>query len=367
MLGRAMATVSLQQLGKRFPDGTWGARDVGLDIDDAAFVVLLGPSGCGKTTTLRLIAGLEEASTGTILIDGRDVTRLPPRKRHVSMVFQSYAVWPHMTVFDNIAFPLRLRRMPKHDIRTAVQDAAALTKIDEYLARYPGQLSGGQQQRVALARALVVQPDVFLMDEPFSNLDAALRAEMRTELKSIHQQTRATTLFVTHDQAEAMGMADRIVIMHDGRIVQDGSPEQVYFEPASLFVARFIGTPPMNVFRVDVESEGDAIRLRHAAFRVPLSPAQRETLAGCGADHVMLGLRPEDIRVVDAESAALHAPAHVIEPQGSHQVVSVAVDDQLVKIVMPPLPPVAIDDALHLAFNAERLHLFDPQSGRRLV
>ena len=245
-----MATLELIDLAKRYPKNIWGVKKMDLEVKDKEFIVLLGPSGCGKTTTMRMVAGLEEVTKGTILLDGRDITDIQPHHRNVSMVFQNYAIWPHMTVYENIAFPLKLNKIPGSEIKQRVQETADMVKIGELLKRLPGQLSGGQQQRVALARALAVKPRLFLMDEPLSNLDAKLRVVMRTELKAIHQQTEASSIFVTHDQSEAMSMADRIVIMKDGVIVQIGTPDDVYFRSANMFVAGFIGTPPSNFFTV---------------------------------------------------------------------------------------------------------------------
>ena len=237
-----MATLELMDIAKRFSKDVWGVKKMDLEVNNKEFIVLLGPSGCGKTTTMRMVAGLEEVTRGTILLDGKDITDIPPRERGISMVFQNYAIWPHMTVFDNIAFSLKLKKMPDAAIKQRVQETADMVKIGNLLKRLPGQLSGGQQQRVALARALAVKPKLFLMDEPLSNLDAKLRVIMRTELKAIHQETEATSIFVTHDQSEAMSMADRIVVMRAGEIVQIGSPEDVYNQSASIFVAGFIGT-----------------------------------------------------------------------------------------------------------------------------
>jgi multiple sugar transport system ATP-binding protein len=251
-----MATLTLKNVTKRFGKKVVAVNDFSLQVPDREFLVLLGPSGCGKTTTMRMVAGLEEVTYGTILIDGVDVTDLPPRKRDVSMVFQNYAVWPHMTVYENIAYALKLKRMDKKTIAKTVKEAAEMTKIAELLNRYPSQLSGGQQQRVAVARAIAVKPKLFLLDEPLSNLDAKLRVATRTELKAIHDKTEATTVFVTHDQSEAMSLADRIAIMKDGEIVQIGTPEEVYDESVSLFVADFIGTPCRVAERLWKETVG---------------------------------------------------------------------------------------------------------------
>ena len=247
-----MANLTFENVTKRFGRKVVAVNNFNLEVHDKEFLVLLGPSGCGKTTAMRMVAGLEEVTAGRILIAGKDVTDLPPRKRDVSMIFQNYAVWPHMKVYENIAFALRLKRMDKSQIDKKVNEVARMTKIDMLLDRYPTQLSGGQQQRVAVARAIAVEPHVFLMDEPLSNLDAKLRISMRTELKAIHDQTDATTVFVTHDQSEAMSMADRIVVMKDGEVIQIGTPDDVYHESASVFVADFIGTPPTNFMNVEI-------------------------------------------------------------------------------------------------------------------
>jgi len=361
-----MATLQLKNVAKRFPGGNWGVRNINIDVRDREFVVLLGPSGCGKTTVLRLIAGLAEVTAGSVFIDGRDVTYLPPRKRDVSMVFQNYAVWPHMTVFENIAFPLRLKKMQAARAREVVLDVARLTRIEENLQRYPDQLSGGQQQRVALARALAVKPKLFLMDEPFSNLDATLRIAMRTELKAIHQGAEATSVFVTHDQAEAMSMADRIIIMKTGEIVQEGTPDDVYFRCADIFVAGFIGTPPMNFFQVNVGRRERQTVLEHPSFSLSLAvsalPASLPGVKG----NAILGVRPEDILLVDERQASFSVNALVVEPQGSHQVISVKLDGQIVKIVRAPVPKVRPGDVVHLVFKQDRLHFFDAETTRRI-
>jgi len=260
-----MATLTFDHVTKRFGKVV-AVNDFSLTVEDGEFLVLLGPSGCGKTTAMRMVAGLEEVTDGSILIDDEDVTYLPPRKRNVSMIFQNYAVWPHMTVYENIAYPLRLKKTPKEDIDRIVNEVARMVKIEVLLKRLPAQLSGGQQQRVAVARALAVEPKIFLMDEPLSNLDAKLRGSMRTELKSIHAKTGATSVFVTHDQSEAMSMADRIVVMKDGEVIQVGTPDDVYDKSATIFVADFIGTPPTNFLNVEkLTSNGESPVVTSAA------------------------------------------------------------------------------------------------------
>ncbi|MCK4314337.1 MAG: ABC transporter ATP-binding protein [Anaerolineae bacterium] len=361
-----MATLKLNNLTKRFGKNVIAVRNLSLEVHDGEYLVLLGPSGCGKTTTMRMVAGLEEVTDGTIILDDVDITDLPPRKRDVSMVFQSYAVWPHMTVYDNIAFALKLKRMDKHAIDTTVKEVAGMTKIAEFLERYPSQLSGGQQQRVAVARAIAVKPKLFLMDEPLSNLDAKLRVATRTELKAIHHKTGATTVFVTHDQSEAMSIADRVVIMKDGEIVQIGTPEEVYNESVSLFVADFIGTPPTNFMDVELTVESGDYRLVNPHISLNLDSANTLLLRDYGKKKLVIGIRPENILLVDEEDAILSAQCLVAEPQGSHQVVAVEIDDKLVKIVAPSHPKVSSGETVHLAFKQEAIRFFDTETGLRI-
>ena len=357
-----MATLEIKNITKRFGRKVLAVDNISLDVQDQEFLVLLGPSGCGKTTTMRMVAGLEEVTDGVILIDGTDVTDLPPRKRNVSMVFQNYAIWPHMTVFENIAYALRLKHMDKVEIDRIVRDVARMTKISEYLERLPTQLSGGQQQRVAVARAIAVSPKVFLMDEPLSNLDAKLRISMRTELKAIHASAKATTVFVTHDQAEAMSIADRIVIMRDGKIVQIGSPEEVYEKSANLFVADFIGTPPTNFFDVTLQRSNGSLNLVNPHFTLPLDAANTACLEGYNKDTLTLGVRPENIKLTNPDDAILDTTALVVEPQGSHQVVAFMLDEKMVKVVAPSLPREVMGAAIHLNFKQDSLRFFDPET-----
>lgn len=361
-----MATLKLENVSKQFSKTVWGVRRIDLDVNDKEFIVLLGPSGCGKTTTLRMIAGLEEVTTGSIYIDDREVTEFPPRKRDLSMVFQSYAVWPHLTVYDNVAFALRLKKMSPPEIDGTVREVAEMVKIAELLERYPRQLSGGQQQRVALARALAVKPKLFLMDEPLSNLDAKLRVTMRTELKAIHQRTRATSIFVTHDQSEAMSMADRIVIMKDGEVVQIGTTDDVYFKSANMFVAGFIGTPPTNFFHMDVTGSNGQYTLQHPMFRLELDRQHCAMLQGYDKPKLVLGVRPENVLITDEANAVFSEEVLVVEPQGSHQVVAIDLNGQIIKIVAPAHPKVSPGEPLHLTFQQERMHLFDVDTEKRL-
>lgn len=361
-----MVALKLTNLSKRFGKKVLAVKELSLEVEEREFLVFLGPSGCGKTTTLRMIAGLEHTTTGSILLYDRDITEAPPRKRNVSMVFQNYAVWPHMTVYDNIAFALRLNRVGKETMDKTVKEVASMVKIDELLKRYPRQLSGGQQQRVALARALAVHPQVFLMDEPLSNLDAKLRAAMRTELRAIHQRTEATSIFVTHDQAEAMSMADRIVIMRDGEVIQSGSPDDVYFRSANMFVAGFIGTPPTNFFPVTMSRSG-GVSLESSHFRFTLSPESAQQLESYGKRELILGVRPEDIVFTSERDAVIRKDVLVIEPHGSHKVVAIELGDRIVKISAPATTPVSVGDVANLRFNETSLHFFDPETELRVA
>jgi multiple sugar transport system ATP-binding protein len=361
-----MATLKLEHVTKRFGRKVVAVKNFNLEVPDREFLVLLGPSGCGKTTTLRMVAGLEEATEGTILINDVDVTDLPPRKRDVSMVFQNYAVWPHMTVYDNIAYALRLKRIDKQTIDRTVKESAEMTGIGELLDRLPSQLSGGQQQRVAVARAIAVKPKLFLLDEPLSNLDAKLRVATRTELKAIHEKTEATSVFVTHDQSEAMSLADRIVIMKDGEIVQIGSPDDVYHRSVNLFVADFIGTPPTNFMDVELRSSNGEVILSNPRFELPLSDEVAETLRSRGKRDLVLGARPETILLVDEAASVLSAQCLVSEPQGSHQIVAIELEGKIVKIVAPSQPTVQAGETVHLAFKVDSLSFFDRETGVRL-
>ena len=360
------ATLELIDLAKRFTKKVWGVKKMDLQVDNKEFIVLLGPSGCGKTTTMRMVAGLEEVTRGTILLDGRDITDIAPRDRDISMVFQNYAIWPHMNVFDNIAFSLKLKKVSRKEIKLRVEETAEMVKIKDLLKRLPGQLSGGQQQRVALARALVVKPKLFLMDEPLSNLDAKLRVIMRTELKAIHLKTGATSIFVTHDQSEAMSMADRIVIMKDGEIVQIGTPDDVYFKSANIFVAGFIGTPPSNFFEVQCTVSGPMIKLHHDSFNIELSAADFKELNAYHGHNIILGVRPEDIEIVPVEDAIFTNEIMVIEPQGSHQIVAINIADNIVKIIAPAEKKLLYNDLIGFRFKQERLHLFNKETELRI-
>jgi multiple sugar transport system ATP-binding protein len=357
-----MATLKMQNVTKLFGRNVLAVKDFNLEVKEREFLVLLGPSGCGKTTAMRMVAGLEEATTGKIFIGDKEVTELPPRKRNVSMIFQNYAVWPHMTVYDNIAFALKLKNVPKEEIDQIVKDTAGMAKIDMLLERFPSQLSGGQQQRVAVARAIAVNPEIFLMDEPLSNLDAKLRVSMRTELKAIHDKAGATTVFVTHDQSEAMSMADRIVIMKDGEVIQVGTPDDVYHRSATIFVADFIGTPPTNFLDVEIKKENGAVHLVNPHLNLKLEPEVAQALDGYKKKKLVLGIRPENILLVDNTAAALSAQCLVAEPQGSHQVVAIQLDENIIKAVAPAVPKISAGADVHLSFKQNTLRFFYPEN-----
>lgn len=320
-----MSYLEIKNLQKRYTaNGPLIVNNMNLSIEKGEFIVFLGPSGCGKTTTIRMISGLEEISGGDITIDGESIVNKLPRERGVSMIFQSYAVWPHMTVFDNIAYPLKLQKLPKDEIRKRVEKAAEATEIQGLLKRYPAQMSGGQRQRVAVSRAIVVEPKLFLMDEPLSNLDAKLRVSMRTELKRIHTQQGSTSIFVTHDQSEAMSMADRIVVMYKGKIEQIGTPMEVYQDSATRFVAEFIGTPPTNFFDASITREKDGIYAKGEGFCYKVPAALHQGLADYVGKEVDMGIRPEYVGLSldkrGEEEYFCDAVIDFIEPQGSHSI-----------------------------------------------
>jgi multiple sugar transport system ATP-binding protein len=328
-------------------------HEVSLTVADGEFVALLGPSGCGKTTLLRIIAGLEQASAGRILISGRDLTDRPPRERGLAMVFQSYAVFPHMTVADNIAFGLAMQRKPREVIDRHVRRAASLLHIEAFLDRYPARLSGGQRQRVAVARALAVEPAVLLMDEPLSNLDALLRLEMRSELKAVLREAGTTTIYVTHDQTEAMGLADRVAVMYGGGIDQIGPPLSVYATPATRFVGGFIGNPPMNF--VKVTAERSVVRLGTIALPCPVAEGPVE-----------LGLRGEDAALAASLDGAIPFHVRVVEPMGSHILLTGSILGQPARIVVPPTATVEPGASVGLSVDPRRLTWIDPETGKAI-
>src|SRR5690554_2566370 len=294
-----MATVQLKNITKIYDGGVKAVDSVNIDIEDRQFVVLVGPSGCGKSTTLRMVAGLEDITSGELYIDGKMVNDVPPKDRDIAMVFQNYALYPHMSVYDNMAFGLKIRKFPKEEIDQRVREAARILDIEQLLDRKPKALSGGQRQRVAVGRAIVRKPKVFLFDEPLSNLDAKLRVQMRAEISSLHNRLKATMIYVTHDQVEALTMADKIVVMKLGLIQQIGGPLELYNEPDNKFVAGFIDSPPMNFMTVDILSEGSQLLADEGSFKIKLSDAQNKLLKDYVGKKVTLGIRPEDVKFSD--------------------------------------------------------------------
>jgi multiple sugar transport system ATP-binding protein len=358
-----MAEIRLEQVTKLFKQ-VRAVDGVALTIADGEFVVLLGPSGCGKTTLLRSIAGLEQVDAGRILIGGRDVTDVPPRHRKIAMVFQSYAVFPHMTVFENIAFGLRMAKVPAARLRQQVTDAAELLHITELLSRYPSQTSGGQRQRIAVARAIAMQPQVLLMDEPLSNLDALLRLEMRAELKRLLNEIGSTTIYVTHDQVEALSMGDRIAVMRSGQVIQVGDPLTIYDEPADRFVGGFIGNPPMNFLDAVVERrDGGLVAVIADGGALPLAEAPDGVVQRTGRP-LLLGIRAENIEIGGSRTAtALRARVLVVEPLGSHNLVTLQLGDQQLKATTRPDERISADQEVALHLDAGRIRWLDRETG----
>jgi len=352
-----MAEVALRNVVKRF-DNVEAVRSINLDIPDNEFVVLVGPSGCGKSTTLRMIAGLEELTSGDIFIGGEIVNDLPPKDRDIAMVFQNYALYPHMSVFENMSFGLKLRKFAKAEIKKRVDNAARILDITELLDRKPKALSGGQRQRVAMGRAIVRNPKVFLFDEPLSNLDAKLRVQMRTEIKALHQRLKTTTVYVTHDQIEAMTMADKIVVMHDGLVEQIGAPLDLYDRPDNLFVAGFIGSPAMNFLKGTVRANGAAELEGPAGVRLPLAAP-----AAWAGRAVTCGIRPEHFSLAEDGAAA---EIQVIEPTGAEIQVVARLGGEEVVAVFRERHQFKPGDQIRLKPDPRLMHLFDAETGKRL-
>ena len=351
-----MARIQLSGIQKRWGE-VWGVRDINIDIADEEFLVLLGPSGCGKTTTMRMIAGLETPSEGDILLDGAVINEVDARDRDVAMVFQGYALYPNMSVYENIRFPLRMRSVPKADHDTLVRRAAEMVALSDYLDRKPSALSGGQRQRAALARAIVRQPQVFLMDEPLSNLDAKLRQAMRVQIKHIQRTLKITTVYVTHDQIEAMTLADRIVIMQGGAIQQIGTPDEIYSDPANSFVASFIGAPPMNIIEGEIEDG----RFISAAVELPQVGIQ-------ASGPIKLGIRPEDCRVVGSSGApyAMTGTGYGVEPTGDMTFLTLQAGETIIEIKADRGYRAALGAEEKVAFDSSRLYFFDAKTGQRV-
>jgi multiple sugar transport system ATP-binding protein len=386
-----VSSISLQNLSKTYPNGVQAVNDVSLEIGDGELMVLVGPSGCGKTTLMRMIAGLEAVTEGHVLIDGKDMTNTAPKERDVAMVFQNYALYPHMTIGENIGFPLRLRHVPKAARKAKVEEAARILGLSATIDRRPGQLSGGQRQRVAMGRAIVREASVFLMDEPLSNLDAKLRVEMRAEILQIQRRVGVATVYVTHDQTEAMTMGDRVAVLDQGRLQQCDAPQSLYDRPANLTVAAFIGSPPMNLFEAELQGNGSRT-LRVGADTLPIgSPKAAAALASRAGNKVVVGVRPEDLEIAhDDQAPTIAGEVELVEALGSEVLVHFSSDvkrfrpavvvaetedelpdaevsarDQLVAR-LAPRSSVNPGETVRLAPNAEQLHFFDPETGEAI-
>jgi multiple sugar transport system ATP-binding protein len=390
-----MAAIELVHLSKVYANDVAAVRDLNLEVAEGEFMVLVGPSGCGKTTALRMVAGLEEVTLGEIRIGGKVVNDLPPRDRDIAMVFQNYALYPHKTVYDNLAFGLRMRKVPKAEQKGRVEEIARVLGIGDLLQRRPAQLSGGQRQRVAMGRAIVREPKAFLMDEPLSNLDAKLRVQMRAEIARIQQALKVTTVYVTHDQVEAMTMGDRVAVMRDGELQQVATPQRLYDAPVNLFVASFVGSPPMNLFEADLDRDGSGLlcRIGDSELELPADVvAERPALAGYAGRRVAIGIRPEDVREAAGwDGARLRGRILLVESLGSEQLVHIGItarplerSDLVDTTAQPPGPSLGSDDAeqavtllgrfdrhlllapdeaVEVAIDPRLLHFFDLQTG----
>ncbi len=370
-----MAKVTIENLVKTYPEkngpGVTAVNRINLTIEDREFMVLVGPSGCGKSTTLRMIAGLEEITSGTITIDGREVNNVLPRDRDIAMVFQNYALYPHMSVYDNMAFGLKLRKMPKAEIDARVREASAMLGLDPYLDRRPKALSGGQRQRVAVGRAIVRKPKVFLFDEPLSNLDAKMRVSTRTEISKLHDRLGATMIYVTHDQTEAMTMGDRICVMKDGNIMQVAEPLELYNRPQNLFVAGFIGSPPMNFFKGRLRPDGDRLLFIEDNPVSPVSIRLDAALSTRGARHldkpVVFGVRPEDVHDAAVESSiqpgtTAEVAVEVSEPMGSETYLYLTTGATAFIARVRPTEHYDAGRRITVAFDVTKAHLFDAET-----
>ncbi len=384
-----MATVQLTDVNKVYDNGFHAIHDLDLEIADGEFLVLVGPSGCGKSTALRMIAGLETLSSGEMKIGDRVVNEIEPKDRDIAMVFQNYALYPHMTVFDNIAFALKLARVPKDEIDSRVRKAASILELEPYLDRKPGLLSGGQRQRVAMGRAIVRQPAAFLMDEPLSNLDAKLRVQMRAEIARLQRDLGVTTFYVTHDQVEAMTMGDRVAVIKDGYLQQVDAPQNLYDSPVNVFVAAFIGSPSMNLYDAEITVDGDLGGVQIGPQRVALASellSKRPALRDYSGQHVVIGIRPEDLEdaAIATESGTdrrLQATVKLVEALGSELMVHLSIDAKTVNSGDPDAPDelvgegvanavarfsprsrVSIDEDIEIAVAAENMHFFDAET-----
>ncbi|OGP58627.1 MAG: sugar ABC transporter ATP-binding protein [Deltaproteobacteria bacterium RBG_13_49_15] len=363
-----MANIQMKKLCKNFGN-VKAVIDLDLDIQDKEMVCLLGPSGCGKTTSLRMLAGLERPSSGTILIGERDVTDLSPRDRDIAMVFENYALYPQMTVFENIAFPLRVKKLPKDEIKKKVEEAAEILEIENLLDRGITQLSGGQKQRVAMGRAIVRNPSAFLMDEPISHLDAKLRAHMRGEIKRLQKDLGTTTVYVTHDQLEAMSMADRVAVMNDGVLQQLGTPGEIFNDPVNEFVAGFIGDPPINFIDGQLVSEGGKMYIRNDEFSFEI-PQQRVSVLTetPSVVFVRLGIRPTHFSIHNKQADQMGIPAEVYisEPLGEVQIIDLSFRDKIIKVVTSPDIKTEIGEKVWLSFDFDKANIFNKETGMKI-
>ncbi len=364
-----MATVELRNISKVYEGGVKAVDNANLTINDKEFVVLVGPSGCGKTTTLRMVAGLEEISSGELYIDGKIMNDVAPKDRDIAMVFQNYALYPHMTVYDNMAFGLKIRKYPKQEINARVHEAAQILDIEELLDRKPKALSGGQRQRVAVGRAIVRKPKVFLFDEPLSNLDAKLRVQMRAELSALHHRLQATMIYVTHDQVEAMTMGDRIVVLKDGLIQQIGTPLGLYNTPVNRFVAGFIGSPPMNFMKVGLKLENGKMVADEGTFRLELPSQQAEALRSYAGKDAIFGIRPEDLVYLEGGERvnAIPTKVEVVEPLGAEIHLWVSTKNNQIVARVPPRHTFHVGEDAVLKPDLAKIHFFDIETEKAIL
>ena len=369
-----MASLSLRNVTKKYPNGFVAVKDFNLEIEDKEFIIFVGPSGCGKSTTLRMIAGLEDISSGELYIDGKLVNDVEPKDRDIAMVFQNYALYPHMSVYDNMAFGLKLRKTPKDEIDKKVHDAAKILDLEHLLDRKPKALSGGQRQRVAMGRAIVRSPKVFLMDEPLSNLDAKLRGQMRVEISKLHQRLETTIIYVTHDQTEAMTLGTRIVVMKDGVVQQVDSPQNLYDRPCNKFVAGFIGAPQMNMIDAQVAKAGSDITLSFGGHTVALPAAKGKGLEEGGyiGKTVTLGIRPEDLHDEEAfleanPKSIFQAEIRVYEMLGSEVLLYFDIDDANFTAKVNPRTTARPGDSIKVAMDLDKVHIFDKETEKVII
>ncbi len=363
-----MATVELKNITKVYEGNVKAVDSANLTINDKEFVVLVGPSGCGKTTTLRMVAGLEEITSGELYIDGKLMNDVAPKDRDIAMVFQNYALYPHMTVYDNMAFGLKIRKYPKAEINARVHEAAGILDIEELLERKPKALSGGQRQRVAVGRAIVRKPKVFLFDEPLSNLDAKLRVQMRAELSALHHRLQATMIYVTHDQVEAMTMGDRIVVLKDGLIQQIGTPLGLYNTPVNRFVAGFIGSPPMNFLKVNLKSQNGKLSADEGSFQMVLTPQQNEALKSYAGKDAILGIRPEDLIYTEGpeQTNNIGTKVEVVEPLGAEIHLWVSTKNNQIVARVAPRFIFHVGDIANLHPDLNKIHFFDMETEKAI-